>query len=129
MAFASPPNPLAFALRVYALVRRIPRGRLMAYGQIAKALERPKGVAARTYAGLGPRWVGAAMARAPEGVPWQRVINSQGRISPRPGAGAQDQQQLLEAEGVPFSPTGRVDLRRYAWHPPTARKKSATRGR
>ena len=117
MAFASPPDPLAFAIQVYSVVRRIPRGRVMSYGQIARVLARPRGVLAKTYAGLGPRWVGAAMARAPQGLPWQRVINSQGRVSPRPGGGGEDQQRLLEAEGVEFDPRGRVDLERYGWAP------------
>ena len=113
MAFTSPPDPAAFDAAVYRVVCAIPRGKVMTYGQIAKVVGRPKGVAARTYAGVSARWVGSSMARAPEFVPWQRVINSQGRISPRPGRGPDEQRALLEAEGVEFDVRGKVDLDRY----------------
>ncbi|HVP40258.1 MAG TPA: MGMT family protein [Candidatus Saccharimonadales bacterium] len=116
MAFTSPPDPAAFDARVYRVVCAIPPGRVMTYGQIAELVGRPAGVAARTYAGVAARWVGAAMARAPDFVPWQRVINSQGRISPRPGRGPDEQRRLLEAEGVEFSARGRVDLERFGHH-------------
>jgi methylated-DNA-protein-cysteine methyltransferase-like protein len=53
------------------------------------------------------------MANCPEDVPWQRVINSQGEISPRPGA--ERQRELLEQEGVVFNERGRVDLKRFGW--------------
>ncbi len=69
----------------------------------------------KTYLAFGPRWVGGAMAACPEDVPWQRVINSKGEISPRPGA--QSQRTLLEQEGVEFNERGRIDLKRYRWEP------------
>ena len=87
--------------RIYALVRQIPPGRVITYGGIARQV----GCTART--------VGFAMAALPAGhdVPWQRVINSQGQVSPRRNDdGALIQRQLLEAEGVPFDARGRVDL-------------------
>ena len=56
------------------------------------------------------------MAHCPEDVPWQRVINSQGKISPRPGA--EKQRELLEDEGVEFSESGIVDLARFGWKGP-----------
>jgi methylated-DNA-protein-cysteine methyltransferase-like protein len=93
---------------IYALVRRIPPGRVTTYGRIAREV----GCTART--------VGFAMAALPAGhdVPWQRVINSQGKISPRRNCdGDLVQRQLLEAEGIPFDPRGRVDLVRYGWEP------------
>ncbi len=93
---------------IYALVRRIPRGRVTTYGRIAREV----GCTART--------VGFAMAALPAGhdIPWQRVINSQGKVSPRRnGDGDLIQRQLLEAEGVLFDPQGRVDLVRYGWEP------------
>ncbi len=55
------------------------------------------------------------MAHAPDSVPWQRVINSQGKVSERPGLGPLAQRQLLEQEGVAFDEHGRVDLKRYGW--------------
>ncbi len=67
------------------------------------------------YLALGPRWVGSAMARCPDDVPWQRVINAKGEISLRPGA--ERQRRLLEAEGVQFDEGGRVDLARFGWRP------------
>lgn len=94
--------------RIYAVVRRIPAGRVATYGQVAG------------LAGLGghARQVGYALNALPDGtdVPWQRVINAQGRISIRaePGADAR-QRQLLEAEGIRFGDTGRVSLSTYRW--------------
>lgn len=100
-----------FYQAVYALVARIPKGRVMTYGQIAALLGRP----------TAARAVGYALHNLPNGttLPWQRVVNSQGRISPR-GAGdmlhePMVQQLLLEAEGVEFDCEGRLDLRRYLW--------------
>jgi methylated-DNA-protein-cysteine methyltransferase-like protein len=90
--------------RIYALVRQIPPGRVTTYGHLARQI----GCTART--------VGFAMAALPAGhdLPWQRVINSQGKVSPRRhDDGAIIQRQLLEAEGVRFDSRGRVDLSRY----------------
>jgi methylated-DNA-protein-cysteine methyltransferase-like protein len=58
------------------------------------------------------------MAACPDDVPWQRVINSKGEISPRPGA--ETQRHLLEEEGVHFDDRGRVDLKFYGWVGPEA---------
>jgi len=96
--------------RIYAATRRIPRGRVATYGQVAE------------LAGLGShaRQVGYALHALPEGsdVPWHRVINAQGRVSLRSvSAGAALQRALLEAEGVIFRPGGGVDLACYQWRP------------
>lgn len=94
--------------RIYELVRCIPPGKVATYGQIAKMLGQLQ--AART--------VGWAMGAVPDGsdVPWQRVINSQGRISLPPGSpGAALQRALLEDEGVVFDEKGRVNLKIYGW--------------
>jgi methylated-DNA-protein-cysteine methyltransferase-like protein len=72
----------------------------------------PPGVALDSYRSLSPRWVGSAMANCPDDVPWQRVINSQGKISERPGA--QKQRELLEQEGVVFV-KDKIDLKKYGW--------------
>ena len=112
-AFSSPPNPQAYYAQAWELVRQIPRGRVVTYGQVAKLIPPPNGVEIETYAACAPRWVGGAMAACPEDVPWQRVINSKGEISER--AGAQKQRQLLEQEGVTFDAKGRVDLKKFGW--------------
>jgi len=95
--------------RVYEIVRRIPRGRVMTYGQIAYILGK----------GYTPRTVGFVMHSANERkIPWQRVINSQGRCSTgRIVLPADMQQRLLEREGVKFDASGRCDLQTFLWHP------------
>ena len=95
--------------RIYAQVRKVPRGRVATYGQIA------------FLAGLEgqARQVGYAMAALPSSstVPWHRVINAQGRVSMRSegSGGSIIQQQLLEREGVVFDGGGRVALARFGW--------------
>jgi methylated-DNA-protein-cysteine methyltransferase-like protein len=93
--------------RVYQIVRRIPAGRVMTYGQIADMLGE----------GYTPRTVGFVMHAADEeSVPWQRVINSQGACSTgRIILPPDKQQRLLEAEGIAFDARGRCDLKRYRW--------------
>lgn len=94
--------------RIYAVVRRIPRGRVATYGQVA-ALAGREGHA---------RQVGYAMHALPNGttVPWHRVINARGEISHRSQFGGEIRQRLLlEAEGVEFDWRGRVRLSRYQW--------------
>ncbi len=97
--------------RIYAVVRRIPRGRVATYGQVAE------------HAGIPgqARRVGYALSALPHGttVPWHRVINARGEISRRadPGLVERIQRALLEAEGVAFDEAGRVELERYRWTP------------
>jgi methylated-DNA-protein-cysteine methyltransferase-like protein len=93
-------------------VRKIPHGKVASYGQIALMLPPPPSVDFDSYKAFGPRWVGGAMAACPDDVPWQRVINSQGKISERPGA--ERQRQLLEEEGVQFV-KDKVDFKKYGW--------------
>jgi methylated-DNA-protein-cysteine methyltransferase-like protein len=115
MSFSSPPNPKEYAEQVLAIVSSIPPGKVMTYGQIALLIPPPPGVPPEVYVKLSPRWVGSVMAHAPDNVPWQRVINSQGKISERPGMGPLAQRQLLEREGVAFDDRGRVNLAKYQW--------------
>ncbi|HEX7997730.1 MAG TPA: MGMT family protein [Pyrinomonadaceae bacterium] len=95
--------------RVYEIVRRIPAGRVMTYGQIADMLGE----------GYTPRTVGYVMHAADEEtVPWQRVINSQGACSTgRVILPPDKQQRMLEAEGIEFNARGRCDLSRYRFTP------------
>ncbi len=112
MKFTSPPSRQEFNERVWQLARKIPRGKVATYGQLALMLTPPAGIDSAGYRAFGARWVGGAMANCPNDVPWQRVINSQGKISPRPGA--EKQRQLLEAEGVVFV-KDKIDLGKYGW--------------
>jgi methylated-DNA-protein-cysteine methyltransferase-like protein len=98
--------------RVYRLVRKIPKGRVMTYGQIAEILG--EGYTART--------VGYVMHGASaENVPWQRVINAQGKCSTGKLTLPQDlQQSMLESEGVKFNDSGKCDLTSVIWSPKTA---------
>ena len=111
----SPPSQQAYYEQVWDLVRQVPYGKVVTYGEIAQMLPPPAGVELQEYQAFGPRWVGGAMAACPDDVPWQRVINSQGKISERPGA--KRQRQLLEEEGVVFV-NDKVDLKVYSWRGP-----------
>jgi methylated-DNA-protein-cysteine methyltransferase-like protein len=96
--------------RIYAVVRRIPRGRVATYGQVA-ALAGLRGQA---------RLVGYALAALADAarVPWQRVINAKGEVSPRAEPGRERlQRAILEREGVSFDAKGRVRFARYGWKP------------
>jgi methylated-DNA-protein-cysteine methyltransferase related protein len=116
--YISPPKREEFNHSVWALVRQIPAGKVSTYGQIASLLPPPPGMDPKAYLAFGPRWVGGAMANCPQDVPWQRVINSQGKVSLRPGGGGTHQRELLEAEGVEFNEHDKVDLKIYAWEGP-----------
>ncbi len=115
MNHASPPDPQDFYEQVWNLVRQVPRGKVVTYGQIAQMIPPPAEIDFETYKALSSRWVGSAMAACPPDVPWPRVINAQGKISDRPGA--QRQRQLLEAEGIVFV-HDKVDLKVYQWRGP-----------
>lgn len=117
--FTSPPDRNQFNALVWDLVRQIPPGRVSTYGRVAAMIPPPGGMNPRDYEAWGARWVGGAMAACPEDVPWQRVINSQGKISIRKGDGHLRQRELLEAEGVKFDHNDRVDLDRYGWSGPS----------
>jgi len=100
--------------RIYAVVRRIPRGRVATYGQVAKLA----GLPGRA------RQVGYALHALPPStaVPWHRVVNARGGISLRRSGGAEQLQRiLLESEGIPFHINGLLDLRRAAWKPRAGR--------
>lgn len=100
----------SFFDQIYAVVRQIPAGQVTSYGQVAAHLGHPR--AARTVG-----WALAALRENKDpDVPWQRVINSQGRVSIRNLEHApEEQQMLLEAEGVEFNAQGRIDWKRFGW--------------
>ncbi|MBW8874298.1 MAG: DNA alkylation repair protein [Acidobacteria bacterium] len=108
---------------IYAVIRRIPRGKVATYGQIAALAGLPRRA----------RLVGTALRETPEGLdlPWQRVINAGGRVSPRGGLGVEEgyQRHLLEEEGVVFDSHGRVDLERFGWDPDAVPRGRGSSGR
>jgi len=113
---SSPPDPETFYAEVWEIARQIPRGKIATYGQIAKMLLPPDGVSADTFLEFGALWVSNAVSASPNDVPWQRVVNSKGEISERDGVAARRQRLLLQDEGVPFNPRGRIDLKKYGWN-------------
>ncbi len=111
MSYQSPPNQQLYYDQVWALVRKVPRGMVITYGRIARMLPIPEGISAEDYQLSASRWVGLAMAACPDDVPWQRVVNSQGKFS---YSDAGKQAELLAAEGV-YPSKGKVDLVEYEW--------------
>ena len=97
--------------RIYAIVRQIPSGKVATYGQVAELAE--------LYGKA--RLVGYALYRVDKNsdIPWHRVINAKGEVSESPLRLGSDhiQRSLLEAEGIQFSPEGKIDLREYLWRP------------
>lgn len=93
----------SFRLDVYSVVRAIPRGRVIQYGQIARLIGYPR----------HSRLVGRMLREttADSGLPCHRVVNSSGRTSPR----WPEQAALLAAEGVIFKPNGCVDMGKCGW--------------
>jgi methylated-DNA-protein-cysteine methyltransferase-like protein len=91
---------------VYEVVREIPRGKVVTYGQVADMV---------TKVSIGAREVGAAMNVCPQDVPWQRVVGAGGHlpIGKRNPHLAARQRELLENEGVTFLPNGRVDMTHF----------------
>jgi methylated-DNA-protein-cysteine methyltransferase-like protein len=111
--------------QIYAVVARIPRGKVATYGQVAAVAGLPRQA----------RLVGYAMHGLPAGtrLPWHRVINARGEVSARadPGPSEALQRHLLEREGVRFDERGRVSLKRHRWDPDAAaqRKRQPRRRR
>jgi len=84
---------------------KIPRGKVASYGTIARLSGYPR----------QPRMAGYALRNLPPGtdIPWQRVVNAQGKIS-LPGESGADQRRLLEKEGIVFL-QGKIDMKRFGW--------------
>lgn len=99
---------MTFTTQVYALVARVPRGRVVSYGGVAAMLDRPRAA----------RAVGQGLRNLPDDVdvPWWRVLDTSGRISKRGTSDVEAlQRRLLEEEGVEFGRSGRVDWDRHGW--------------
>ena len=99
---------------IYSVARQIPFGRVTTYGKIAQQV------------GCNARTVGFALAALPENsdVPWQRIINAQGKVSLRSDReGNLLQQILLEKEGIYFQHSGKIDLDKFLWNPANSGQK------
>ena len=96
--------------QIYAVVRRIPRGTVATYGQVAALAGNPHWARVVGYAlHVNPR---------PDEIPCHRVVNREGRTAPAFAFGGEDMQRLLlQEEGVGFLPDGRVDLASQQWRP------------
>ena len=98
--------------RIYEIVRQVPKGRVVTYGQVAELAN---------LAGKA-RVVGYALYRVDMktlDIPWQRVVNAKGEVSLSPLRFGTDylQRSLLEGEGISFNEAGKIDLRKYLWQP------------
>ena len=113
---ANPKQPMGIYEKIYSAVKKIPRGKVATYGQIAGIVCIPKDA----------RRVGYALSALTEDsdVPWQRVINAKGEISERPCA--EVQRMFLEQEGIAFKDDAQIDLSRFQWKP-AGRKEGAKR--
>jgi methylated-DNA-protein-cysteine methyltransferase-like protein len=96
-----------FKQRVYAVVSQIPRCKVMSYGQIAAMCGSPR--AARIVGGVA-HW-------GDPDLPWQRVVMKDGSLAPGYPGGVSGHQEALEAEGIEFSPDGRVIMSKHLWRP------------
>ncbi|GHA01383.1 methyltransferase [Arenicella chitinivorans] len=97
--------------QVYEVVRAVPSGRVVTYGQVAQLIGRPRHA----------RQIGYALSALPAGhdVPWHRVVNAKGEVSRRAVVDYEAyQRMLLEDEGIEFDCAGRIELQRYQWLPP-----------
>ena len=104
---AKKPDP-NYRARVYRIVRKIPRGRVMTYGQLAEILGD----------GYTPRTIGFVMHGSDDKTPWHRVVNAQGGCSTgRIVIPYDKQQRMLEHEGVEFNDRARCALKQYLWIP------------
>jgi methylated-DNA-protein-cysteine methyltransferase-like protein len=98
---------ITFRDLVFDIVKQIPAGKVASYGQISIMIP-----------GCTARMVGYALASLPNdsGIPWQRVINSKGLISPHgAGFGSAMQRALLEQEGIIFREDNSIDMRNFGW--------------
>ncbi len=103
-------EPKSLYRKIYAVVKKIPRGRVATYGQIAALAGLPRHA----------RQVGYALSALPDesSLPWHRVINAEGRISLRQEPGCHLlQKHLLAAEGVIFDSAQRISLEEFQWNP------------
>ena len=100
----------SFYQRARDIIKKVPQGKVATYGQVAALAGNHR--AARQIA-----WV-LHSSSPKDNLPWHRIINTQGRISLRPGWGYERQKALLQREGIVFDPNDRIDLTKYLWNLP-----------
>jgi methylated-DNA-protein-cysteine methyltransferase-like protein len=123
MAIERPPDQDAYYQLVWEIVRQVPPGKVVTFGQIAAMIPPPEAVEPDYYRRIAPRWVGYAMNAVSFSdnptVPWHRVINSKGGISLAEGTQpAMQQRQRLEAEAIQFDAKDQVDFDAVGWDGP-----------
>ncbi len=99
----------SFTEKAKKIIKKIPKGKVATYGQIAILAGNPK--AARQVS-----WVLNSCSKK-DNLPWHRVINSMGKISLKEGSGYELQKALLEDEGIEFKINKQIDLKKYLWNP------------
>lgn len=99
----------SFSQRVKDLIKRIPRGKVATYGQIAACAGNPR--AARQVV-----WI-LHSSTEKDKLPWHRVVNGKGRISLKPNYGYEIQKELLQKEGMKFDKNDTIDFELYLWSP------------
>lgn len=109
----------SFQSRVKSAIKRIPKGRVATYGQIAAIAGNPR--AARQVV----RALHASSEK--EKLPWHRVINREGKISLKPGQGHELQRELLSKEGIKFDLSGAVEMSKFLWQPAQSRRNPSAR--
>ncbi|WP_061218778.1 MGMT family protein [Leptospira weilii] len=103
-------SEISFFKEVYALIKKVPKGKVTSYGRIAALLGKPRAARAVGYA------LNALSKGQEQKVPWQRVINSQGKISFRGDTGRSIlQKKMLEDEGIKFGSAETIDLKVFGW--------------
>ncbi len=108
----------AFSQKVIGLIKKIPKGKIATYGQIAKLAGKPQG-------SRGVAWILHSCSES-HSLPWHRVLNSKGKISFSPTTAAfLRQKRLLQKEGVLFADRGQLDLKKYQWNKKISAKKTA----
>lgn len=107
-----------FSKKVISWIKKIPRGKVASYGQIAKLAGKPQGA-------RGVGWILHSCTEV-HGLPWHRVLNSKGKISFRPSTSQfVRQKSLLQAEGVLFVERGQVDIDRHRWNKEASRPRTS----
>jgi len=110
---------MEFSKQVMSFIKKVPKGKVATYGQIAKLAGKPQG-------SRGVAWILNSSSEAHD-LPWHRIINSKGQISfPKASSSYRKQKALLEKEGVQFDKSGQIDMKVFQWKKEPAKAKLGT---